>query len=171
MDFKKRLLILIGVPSAISLFLIIGIFYLTSDISKLSDQIYKLRKDINFGLQAADSLPVLRQDYEQTKIYLSEIGSILPNKNELLGFSKDLNTMAKQNQINLNLNIGQESPRNAKKPVEIDLSVAGQGTFENLLSFLKTVENSRYFIKFNNFDFQQDGQKSSLNLSGKIISL
>ena len=172
MAFKKQLLISIGIPSAIGLILIVGIFYLASDIGDLGNKIYQTRKDINFGTQAEESLIPMRQDYEQAKMYFSEVGGILPNKNQLLGLSKDLNIMARQNQISLSLNIGQESSGGANQLTEIGLSVSGQGTFEGLLNFLKTVENSRYFIKFSSLDLQKsDNNKASLNLNGKIISL
>jgi hypothetical protein len=171
MEFKKRLLIAISIPATISLVLLIAIFFLASDIGNLANKIYQTRKDINFGLQAINSLAGLRQDYEQAKIYMPEVGGILPSKDQLLSFSKDMNTMAKLNQVSLNLNIGQENRPAASQLTQIDVSTAGQGTFNNLLSFLKTVENSRYFIKFGSLDFQQANYNASLNLSGKIISL
>ena len=171
MSFKKRLLIFIGIPSGVCLILAIALFFLGSGIVRHTDQIKKLRSDLDFRLQATESLALLRQDFAQAQTYLPNLESVLPNRNQLVGFSRDLGIIAKQNQIDLNSSLGGETPSGTKGLEEINFTMTGQGSFDNFINFLKSVRNSRYLIKFQGLDFTRQGGNFKALLTGQIFIL
>ena len=108
-NFRKRLLIIVGVPLGISLVLAAILSFAGSDITKRTDQIKQLRRDLLFRMQLTESLASLRKDSQQAKNYVFEIENILPNRDQLVSFPRDLSTIARQNKIELNSSLGKES--------------------------------------------------------------
>lgn len=170
MEFKKRLSIIIGIPLGICLVLITALFFLGSDITKQTNQIKQLRGSLRYYIEMTEFLALLRQDSEKAKHYLPELESALPTRDQLVVFSSDLNIIARQNKIDIGLNLGQESPASAKEPGKIDFTVAGQGGFDNFLNFLKLLKNSRYFINLKTLDLSRQDDNFKVSLTGQVFS-
>jgi hypothetical protein len=170
MEFKKRLFINIGIPFGICLILAGALFFLGSDIVKLANRIEQSQKDLNLRVAMAESLALLRQDSEKAKHYLVELESLLPSRDQLISFSSDLNMIARQNQVSVNSSLGQEVLGSANEPGRIGFTVVSQSSFDNFLGFLKTLKNSRYFVKIETLDFgRQDGAFKAL-MTGQVFS-
>lgn len=171
MNFKKRLLITIGVPLAICLILVLALFFIGSNIINQTAQIEKLEADLNNRQQSSQSLASLKQGAEQAQPYLTELENILPSQDQLLSFSKDIDIIAKQNKLNLNTALGQQVSQSGDVLRQTDFTSTGQGTFDNFINFLKSLENGRYFIKLNTLDLtSQDGDFNML-IKGYVFSL
>jgi len=171
MNFKKRLLITIGIPLAICLILALALFFIGSNITNQTAQIEKLKGDLFNRQQLAQSLANLKQGTEQVQPYIAELENILPSQDQLLGFSRDIGIIAKQNKLNLNTTLGQQISQNGDGLRQTDFTSTAQGTFDNFINFLKSLENGRYFIKLNTLDLTgQDGDFKML-MNGQVFSL
>lgn len=170
MNFKKRLLINIGIPLVICLLLITAVVFLGLDITNQTNKIEQLQGSLRYYIEMTESLALLRQDSEKAKHYLPELESILPMRDQLVAFPSDLGIIARQSKVEINSSLGQESPGNEKNLGKIEFTVAGQGEFDNLLNFLTLLKNSRYFIKIKTLDFgRQEGNFKAL-LTGQVFS-
>lgn len=170
MNFKKRLLINIGIPLGICLLLITAVFFLGSDITNQTNKIEQLRGSLRYYIETTESLALLRRDSEKAKHYLPELESILPTRDQLVAFSGDLGIIAGQSKVEINSSLGQESPGSEKNLGSIDFTVSGQGEFDNLLNFLTLLKNSRYSVKIKTLDFgRQEGNFKAL-LTGQVFS-
>jgi len=89
----------------------------------------------------------------------------------LLGFSRDVGIIAKQNKLNLNTALGQQISQNGDGLRQTDFTSTAQGAFDNFINFLKTLENSRYFIKLNTLDFNGQNGDFKMLMKGQIFSL
>lgn len=169
MSFKKHLLIFIGIPLGVCLILAIALFFLGPDIVKRTNQIKQLQKELSFRLQATESLALLRQDLERAQPYLPNLENILPTRDQLVGFSRDLGIIARQNQVDLNSSLGEESPRGSEGLGKINFTMTGQGSFDNFINFFKSIKNSRYLIKFQGLDFVRQDSNFRTLLTGQIF--
>lgn len=171
MEFKKHLSIIIGIPLAICLILIISLFYFSSNITRLVDKIKQAQTSLYSKTEMAGSLALLRQDSEKVKYYSAELENILPDRDQLLiDFSNDLNIIAKQNQIDFNLILGQEILKTSAELGGIDFTVISQGSFDNFLNFLEALKKNKYFIKFKSIDINRQDKIFKTSLSGQVFS-
>ncbi|MEK7162720.1 MAG: hypothetical protein AAB696_00275 [Patescibacteria group bacterium] len=170
MNFKKRLLINIGIPLGIYLILVAVLIFIGSDISKQAIQIKKLSGDLRYYIETTESIALLQRDAEKVKHYTPELESILPARDQLVAFPGDLNMIAKQNKLDISASLGQEGLRSASELGKIDFIVSGQGEFDNFLNFLKLLKNSRYFIKIKALDIGRQGGDFKISLSGQVFS-
>jgi len=170
-NFKKRLFITIGIPLAICLILSLVLFFIGLNITSQTAQIEKLKGDLFNRQQLAQSLASLKQGAEQAQPYLTELENILPSQDQLLGFSRDIGIIAGQNKLNLNTTLGQQISQSGDGLRQTDFTSTAQGSFDNFINFLKSLENGRYFIKLNTLDLtSQDGDFNML-IKGQIFSL
>lgn len=170
MNFKKRLLIIIGIPLGICLILIAALIFLGLDIAKQADQIKQLSRNLNYNIKMIESMALLRQDSEKAKYYLPELESILPTRDQLVVFPGDVNIIARQNKFDANTSLGRESSGAANELGKIDFIISGQGEFNNVLNFLKLLKNSRYFIKINTIDLGRQNNDFKTLLTGQVFS-
>ncbi len=169
-NFRKRLLIIVGVPLGISLVLAGILSFAGSDITKRTDQIKQLRRDLLFRMQLTESLASLRKDSQQAKNYVFEIENILPNRDQLVSFPRDLSTIARQNKIELNSSLGKESSGGIGKLRQTDFTMTGQGPFDDFVNFLKSLETARYFINLSSLDFTRQDNDFRALLTGRVFS-
>ncbi|MEK7496259.1 MAG: hypothetical protein AAB616_02230 [Patescibacteria group bacterium] len=170
MNFKKRLLINIGIPLGICSLLIAAVVFLGSDITNQINKIEQLQGNLRYYIEMTESLALLRQDSEKAKHYLPELESVLPTRDQLVAFSGDLGIIARQSKVEISSSLGQESPGSEKNLGSIDFTVAGQGEFDNLLNFLTLLKNSRYFIKIKTLDFGRQDGNFKASLTGQVFS-
>ncbi len=170
MNFKKRLTIIIAIPLGISLILSLILIFLGSDIIERGNHIKQLQSELNFHLRATESLALLRKDSEQAQSYLPAIKNILPTRDQLIEFNKDLTNLVKQNQVSLNLTLGQESLRTETELGVLNFNLTAQGEFDKFLDFLKTLENNRYFIKLITIDLSRQDSSFKTSMSGQVFS-
>jgi len=170
MNFKKRLLINIGIPLGICLILVMTLFFVGSDITGKTEQIGRLRAELLFRLQSTESLAALSKEAEQAQNYTVQLEGILPKRDQLVSFPRDLSMIARQAQVDINSTLGEEISENGTGLRQTSFSITGQGSLDNFINFLKSFETARYLIKLRMLDFtRQDGSFKAL-LTGQVFS-
>lgn len=171
MEFRRRLTILISISLGIIFVFSAAIVFLAYDIVNRTNRITSLRGELSSRREGIQSLASLRQDFEKSKIYSANLQNVLPTRDQLLKFSPDLNTIATQNKINFSSSLGNEERGENTKVGETSFNITAQGSFENLINFLKDVSNSRYPLKFVSLDLVQDQKNEfKISLTGKVLS-
>jgi len=172
MDFKKRLLINIGIPLGVCLVLLVILFLIASDISRKTEHIKELRTELLFRLNSAGSLAILTKEAEEAKNYNIQLEKILPHYDQLVNLPRDINIIAKQAQIDINTSLGGEETSNKNTILkQTNFSLAGQGSFENFVNFLKFFEIGQYLIKIQTLDFTKQDGNFKILLTGQVFSL
>ncbi len=171
MNFKKRLLITIGAPLSICLILVLGLFFVGSDISQKVNKIRELRGDLLFRTGLTNSLAILSQQSETAKNYDSQLQNILPSGDQLIAFPKNIISLAKQNNLNINATLGQKKSQEEEGLQQTEFNIEGQGPFENFVNFLKSLESSQYFISLKTIDVIRQNRDFGLMMSGSVFSL
>jgi type II secretory pathway pseudopilin PulG len=168
--FKKQLILIISVTAGAAAVLGTLIIFLSSSISQKTAEIEVLEDNLNFRLQATDSLVVLRGDYSKAQQYIPTLDTILPTRDQLVSFPRDLSNSAKQEKINLNVSLGEETPKTETKLGSIAFTATGQGKFDGFINFFKGAETGRYSIKLDTLDFTRQGEDFRALIKGKVFS-
>ena len=168
--FKKQLTLAISI--AIGAIIVFGglILFLNSDIKGKAKEMEYLQGTLGFRLQATDSLVALREDYSKAQQYIPALDTILPTRDQLLSFPRELTNTAKEEKITLNINLGEEVQKSKTKLGTIEFTMSGQGIFDNFINFLKNMETGRYSIKLDNLDLTRQGENIRVLTKGKVFS-
>jgi len=169
-EFKKQLFLKLGIGLGGVIVLVALTLLLSSDISRRVNQIQSQRSELFFRTQTIDVLATLKSDYEKVRPHLSFLENILPSKDQLITFSKDMETMARQNKVDLGFSFGPETPATDGDPGYLSFTITVAGTFNDLLAFVKDVGKSRYFTNFVSIDINRRDSVYTGNLSGRVFS-
>jgi len=167
--FKKQLMTGIGIPLLVILVFLSGLLFFGLDISKQVDNIKQTRDDLNLRLRTSESLGLLRNDLNQIKDYIPLMETVLPDRDKILSLPRNLTMIGRQNQVDVNLNLGSETPATENELGRIKLNSSISGQFNNLIAFLEAVEGNQLSIKIDSIDFvAQDQGRFKGTLNGQI---
>lgn len=166
---RKQLILTAGLGILMILLLGGGLVFIGIDISKKSEQIKEIRNEISLRSKIINSLSTIRGEINKVQPYILGIENLLPTKDQLINFSKELDTAAAQNKVSLASNFSGEDARSSGDLKSLGLTASTEGDFSNLISFLKSVENSRYAVKLENIDLSERDKKFKMLFNGKIF--
>lgn len=171
-NWKKRLILSIGLTLIIVAVFLGGIIFLRSDIRSRAEIINSLRQELNFRTNSLKSLATLKQDLEKTRPYIDLIETALSNKDALVNFPKDLSKLSKESNVELGFAFGNEIAATQNEPGATIFNLTLSGNYGNIINFLKSLEKSRYFISLETIDLAKtpQTQKFSALISGKVFS-
>lgn len=168
---RSELVKIMIVSAALSLILILLLFFLGFDISKKMTKIKQLRSDYNFSSNKTANLAVLRQDIAKVQPYLEKFESIVSNRDKLINLPRDMSALASQNGISFNSTFSGENQGKLENDLSwIALTMSVEGSLSSTTNFLKTIETSNYYIKLNTADFISKNDNSFRTLfSGRVF--
>lgn len=168
---KKQLLIQLGITSGIVIILVLAIQFIAPQLEKASEKILVQRADFNFLSQATDLLPQLKSDLEKSKPLAIELNRVLPPKEQLAGFGKELADLAKKSKIEINSSLVGEIPAADGAPASTQFLLTSGVNYSAFLKFLKEVEQSRFFVKINSLNMtrQQSGDKYNIAANVQVF--
>jgi len=171
MEFKKHLLIVIGIPLGICVILVGAIIFFGFDIGKRAESTNEKRLTLISRLTIADSLASLKKDSEKMSGYYAILENILPKRDNLVLFPRDINAIGKQNNLDVNITLGQGAADGEKGFWQTNFKITGSGTLENFLKFIKTLESGQYLVNLESIDFGKEGDNFKALLNGKVFSM
>lgn len=169
MDAKFTKEVLLSLSALVVLFLLT--LWLGSDISARSASVLSGRKDLVQKSEALRSLAALKLDSERAKTYSSVLQNILPMRDQLIGFPKDLEGIARKNKVDFGFSFGTENPSKDSQPGSLGFAITLGGKYADILSFIREVESSRYIIEWMELDIAvSSGDSFKGSASGRVFS-
>ena len=169
-DFKKWLIWNAGSGAVILVGLFILILFIGADMNSRSGKIKIQRQDLETRLQSLNSLISLRAGAEKARRFSAQIQNSLPPKDQLIGFSKYLDTQAKKNNLTSIFSFESEVPATDSIPGINSFSLTLAGSYIDYVKFLKSLEGSDYFVNFGSMDISEKGNKFEILLKGRVFS-
>ena len=171
LDFKKKLIRIIGLYFLIVLLLLIVNFWLRYDINRQVKTIQNSRKQIFSYQNSLENTSILKSGSEKIKNEKLFLESILPQSDNLSNFEKDLSILARQFNLEASFRTGSEVKGDEVVPGQVNFSLIAVGRLGDLLNFLRALESIRYIISFSSYNINgvEEG-KFNLNLDGKVFS-
>ncbi len=164
MSFKKQLGVQLLIAFAAIAAALIATQLIASHLDASANAILEQKRNLALRIHATDQLASLKAASDKAQPLVAFLNSTLPPKDDLINFGQSLRQLAKNEGIDLGFSFGGEAPPKGNLPGYIPFSITGSGTYENFQKFLKDVESSRYFVKFNSFDLVREGDTNSFNL-------
>lgn len=169
-NFQKLLLKNVGPYLGAIIILGIALILIGGNISEQTIKISQQRLDLATKTQSIKSLASLRTDYELAKPHFDLLQNILPSKDEMISFLKDLESFARKNQLDFGSSFGSEVVSTASEPGQINFRASIQGSYDGFLNFLKLVDQSRYFVNFSNLELTENINGFNIIVNGKVFS-
>ena len=146
------------------------VIWLGFDISRRALIIQENKTKALSYSKTASVLSFLRSDFEKAKTEKQFLENILPRQDELLNFSRDLNSLAKQNNLQLAFSFGSQKEGDQSSPGYINFNLIIAGALTNWLKFFDDLEKSRYLVSFSGVQILSNGKEHQLNINGKVFS-
>jgi len=149
-------------------------FFKSSIIAKVSEM-----ETINRETQSKSSILethfLLKKESEEAIEVRKQLNNRLASKDDLLQLSAELGLLAKASNVNVSASFSNEKEITSSLLGSIGISITADGSFPNLIKFIKKVEAGRFLIKLDNFDLTTleketgDDEDLRLFLRGDVI--
>jgi len=169
-EFKNWLIKNSVIASAIILALLMLIIFLKIDIDKRVAEIKNKRLDLATRLYSLESLTLLRADAQKAETLRVTLENSLPSKDSIIGFVKNLEGIAKANNVGFGFAFESEVPGTETEPTANLFTMHSSGSYSNFLRFLKAMELGKYYINFNYLDLSQKGKDYEVQIKGRVFS-
>lgn len=160
-EFVKKLLIaflIIAVPLA-------GLIFLGWDINRRAQEIKKQRQELADRSAKLSLFAQLQSQSTKAEPYFSILKNILPGRDQLLDFPREMENLANQEGVGFGFTFGSEVPPSAEQPGWMNFTIVIQGSLPKIFRFIKAIENSRFLVNFRSFDFAGP----AVNISGEVL--
>jgi hypothetical protein len=127
-------------------------FYFVGLIEARVAGIQKIRQELSVRRSAIQSLAALRVDAERARSYSSLLENVLPPKDALVRFPRDMEDLAKRNNVEFGSAFGAEVSPTESFPGFINFTFTLGGTYSRLSEFLKAAESGKYILDWNLLD-------------------
>jgi len=171
-SFKKQLIINTAIIIGSILVFGAAFYFLSGMISKEADDLVADRELIRHHERAADELAFLKQSQADAQKYGDKLQKLLPIRDQLLGFSDYLDSVARIYKININASF-------TAAPVEPSGGQSGylaftlgiDGPYEDIRNFLNDIEakGTSFIVAFDNFDVNRNGESYYASINGRTF--
>jgi Tfp pilus assembly protein PilO len=150
--FKKTLLISLGIALGIIVILTISLFSLNSDINKRLAVIQQYKDDLALRSQTVLLLSELRKEAQRADELSQTISTALPTRDQLITFPREIEQLAIKNKVEFGFGFGSETAGSSSEPGFVKFTMTLGGGLPDIVSFLKQLESSSYFISLGSVD-------------------
>ena len=151
------------------LILIALVFILTTDLDNNLAKIKSQHSTLASRSSALESLANLRGQADKANPYFSFLENILPPRDQLLSFSKEIENVARKSGLEFGFTFGEEKLSTDQQPGQIAFRMSVEGSYDAISGFLKELEVGRYFIDISNVDLNKKASNYSALISGKVF--
>jgi Tfp pilus assembly protein PilO len=171
-DFKKKLNLNILIIVFIFAIGLLSYLYFTKIISDKTEEIKKLRNDLNLYTKSIVNLAKLKEISPQVDLYKSKLDLLIPNKDKLIDLPKWVSDVARANQVNVNFSFkpgGKDS--DDKNPGFENFSIDVSGSLDNIQKFLYNIETvaPNFILNLSSFTLSQTDNEYRFSSTGKVF--
>ena len=168
-EFSRRLLLLVGTVLAICIAAIFIMLFLSYNIKNNAVTVQNYRKELKSRMNASLSILSLKSDFERAKPYFKVFENILPIRDQLIAFPKEISFFAQKNKVDVAVSFGAETPATGSAPGSVRFGIRAQGSYENILKFMQEVGRGKYIIDWGDIDFSADSKGYQGIIAGKVF--
>lgn len=168
--FRQKLLMAIGIALAGAAAFAVLTALVQNDIEKRAERIIEARNEFAARTKAIELLAALNEQSAQSFTYTSFLENILPERDQLIRFPADLESIGRSHNVDFKAKFGNEEKGEALRPGAVSFQASAQGTFDDFTAFLASLKKSRYFIDFESFALSgKTGNAFSITMSGRVF--
>jgi hypothetical protein len=170
-SLNRRLFIQLAIAVGSVLVLSLAVLFLNSHINSQVENMASQKRDIALRNRTVELLAGGNSDLKRAEPLLARLQSVLPAKDTLLAFSRDIKTFGKQFGVTVGFSFGVEKAGTESEPGTVNFSLSASGEYDDLMAFLDFLENHPYFIRFDGISlgYQKETQYT-ISTSGVIYT-
>ncbi|GEM_PF-3005778 len=169
-ELKQWLIWNAGGGAAILAVLFFSVLLVGGDIGSRAQKIRSGALDLETRVQSLNSLISLRAGADRASRLLPQLQNSLPLKDQLIGFSKYIETQAKKNNLTSSFTFESEEEARETVPGINSFSLTLAGSYNDYVRFLKSLEDSSYFVNFGSMDVSEKENRFEILIKGKVFS-
>lgn len=167
-DFRRRFYVQISIAFSGILALAVLLVLAGFDINRRANDAARKRAEIFSRNQSVTALAQLKSDSNEAQRYSEAIANILIKQDRLFDFSKELESLARNNRIGLGFSFGSEQPPSGDQPGTAGFSFTAQGKQEDLINFLQAIERTQFLVSVSSIDLTRGGDGLNATVNGGI---
>ncbi len=164
-NFKQGLIKKILIVLLMLLVFAGGLIFLGRDINLRAEVIRKQRQELVDRSEELSLFAKLQSQLTEAEPYLNILGNVLPVRDQLFDFPKEMERLASQEGIGFGFSFGNETPSSSNTAGRIGFVITTGGSFSKIFNFIKAMQDSRFLISFKSFDFSG----SSVSINGEVL--
>lgn len=164
-NFKQELLKKLSIALLILIIPITGLIFLGMDIGRRAEAARIKRQSLADNSEELLLYATLQGQSSEVEPYISVLQNVLPIRDKLLEFQKEMEKLAVQAGVGFGFNFTKETPSSASAAGRMGFNIVTQGQISKIFSFIKSMENSRFLVNFGNFDFTG----TTANITGEVL--
>jgi len=142
-----------------------GLIFSGWDVNRRAEEIKKQRQELADRSAELSLFAQLQSQATKAESYFGILENILPGRDQLFDFPREMEKLANQEGLGFGFTFGGEAPPSADQPGRMSFAIVAQGSLLKIFRFIKAIENSRFLVNFQNFDFSG----SAVNISGEVL--
>jgi hypothetical protein len=169
-SFKKQIFTQLAIGLIVLAALIAGLVFFGSNIKDYSERISEGRQELFERSRALSSLASIRNQYEtKAKTYLGLLYNIIPQRDQLINFSRDLRTAAGEVE-SFGFSFVSESSPTVDSLGVISFNVTIQTTISRLTEFIKNLEKFKFLVMIDSLSIErQRGDVFQAPFRGRVF--
>ncbi|MEK7453010.1 MAG: hypothetical protein AAB614_02130 [Patescibacteria group bacterium] len=155
LTIKRKLYIHLTILSIILIGMLFVSWFALGIIKKNSEELIQFKKDL-FQIQIKREKALeASKEYDNLKPFIDVVNSAMLSKKEELKFIVFIESIAKRNILNHEINITTSSDEDNIKESIINFQVKLSGSFQGILKFIKDIEDGLYYANISNIDLKR----------------
>ena len=170
-EFTVKLFTSIGIILVTCSVLGVLILLFGLDIARRANSVQGYKKDAKAALENSLSVLSLKSDFERAKPYVSVFDNILPIRDQLIAFPKDVALLAQKSKVEAGVSFGSETEPTDKYPGFVGFSMTMAGSYSDILQFMQSVERGKYVVDWGDVNFSLENKNYNVKVSGRVFFL
>lgn len=169
--YYKRLIVQLAVALGAIFLLLTSIIILNMRANGQVRSITDQKKQIALRNRTIELLAGGNSDLKRAEPLLAQLQNVLPKKDELIGFSREIKSLAKEMNLEIGFSFGSEQAGSDQDPGSVNFSLSVTGTYAAVTSFLERLEMHPYLIRIDGVALSyQLGTRYNLTTNGVIYT-
>jgi Tfp pilus assembly protein PilO len=169
--FNRRLIVHLGVAVVAVFLLLTSIIILNIRASAQVNSILNQKKQIALRNRTIELLAGGNSDLKRAEPLLAQLQNVLPKKDQLISFSREIKKLAKDMNLEVGFSFGSEQSGSEKEPGSVNFSLSVTGKYEQVNDFLTKLEGHPYLIRIDGVAVSyQLGSQYNLTTNGVIYT-
>ncbi len=164
-NFRQELLKKLSIALLVLIIPVMGLVFLGIDIGRRAEATKTKRQNLADHSEELLLYAKLQSQSAEVEPYISILQNILPIRDKLLDFQKEMERLAIQAGVGFGFNFMQETPSSVSTAGRMGFNMVSQGSVSKIFKFIKSIESSRFLVNFSNFDFTG----STVNITGEVL--
>ncbi|MEX1014285.1 MAG: hypothetical protein WDZ80_03955 [Candidatus Paceibacterota bacterium] len=169
--FTKKLLIEIGVMTAILFPLFLGIVFFKSQISNAVEKVNQGKTEVQQKTRSLNELVILRNQYNSfARDYLSVIYNIIPSRDDLIDLSQEFESIANNSNVGFGFSFLGETDNALGELgyINFRLTISGNSINE-VTELIEEIEEFRYLTIIDRVSIQERKNEIQSNVEGRVF--